>query len=393
MMQSSLLRNGLVLITFMVLLAMPGTATAGVWWLNNTTPSDNWTAVTYGKSRFVAVGSNGKITTSDDGVRFIERKAGVKLAYRDIAYGGGTFLALGRDIAAQKDYVLSSPDGITWTDATATYKPVAFASTVLYENNKFVIPNVSDVRSAAYGAGLYVAIITKNRTTALYTSVDGSSFLFLKEIEDEALAVHFNGFMFVMVGVHRDENYKPFPVTWTSMDGVTWPAASPIADAKGNLTDIAYFGGVYYTVGNGIDAPSNIFSSVDGKTWTREFTAAIQSYDLSDIVYGDGGYVAVGSGVVVTTFDVPEFESLWRYDYKQMEYTAGLKETSIGWIYDLHYPFVFSFNINAWLWVYPGSTKESLYAFAFTEKPHWIWTNTSGWYYNFEPATPGYLSW
>ena len=64
--------------------------------------------VTYGNGLFVAVGYNGTILTSPDGVSWTAGTSATNQTIDGITYGNGLFVAIGYTI-------LTSPDGMSWT--------------------------------------------------------------------------------------------------------------------------------------------------------------------------------------------------------------------------------------------------------------------------------------
>src|SRR5258706_204753 len=67
-------------------------------------------AVTYGRDRFVAVGSSGVIITSRDGRSWTAQHSGVATNLHSVAFGDKEFIAVG-----DNGTVLASADGNTWT--------------------------------------------------------------------------------------------------------------------------------------------------------------------------------------------------------------------------------------------------------------------------------------
>ncbi len=76
--------------------------------------------VTYGDAGFVAVGASGRIVTSTNGEAgtWSTQSSGTGLDLEGVAFGAGIYVAVGG--TGTSDVMLSSPDGITWTDRTLT---------------------------------------------------------------------------------------------------------------------------------------------------------------------------------------------------------------------------------------------------------------------------------
>jgi len=74
----------------------------------------NLWGVTYGNGLFVTVGWNGTILTSSDGITWTERTSGTPIDLYGITSRNGLFVTVG-----ESGTILTSPDGITWTERTS----------------------------------------------------------------------------------------------------------------------------------------------------------------------------------------------------------------------------------------------------------------------------------
>ena len=91
------------------------------------------TAVAYGNDTFVAVGEKGTIVTSRDGVQWTVRSSGLTDVLGDVAFGNGTFVAVGGS-------VITSADGVDWS----------------IQNSGVPLP--IPIFCVTYGEGKYVAL-------------------------------------------------------------------------------------------------------------------------------------------------------------------------------------------------------------------------------------------
>ena len=219
------------------------------WVLRSPTSSGSWNNVTYGNGLFVAVGDY-KVMTSPDGIDWTERSVPYP-DWNDITYGNGLFVAVG-------DYgALSSSDGVNWTRVSLGY----------------------DWDAVTYGNGLFVAVSQSD--TWLATSSDGVNWQ-TKSVPTWDDIIYANG-LFVAVRSGA---------TLTSSDGVNW-----------TQHNISAFGGDSITYGNGLfvatTAIGGINTSSDGITWTTEFSS---TESIRDIVYGDNLFVATGN-ITLTSSD------------------------------------------------------------------------------------------
>lgn len=74
---------------------------------------------------------------------------------------------------------------------------------------------------------------------------------------------------------------------------------------------------------------------------------------------------------------------------------SGWRQTGLGYIFDVSYPFVWLDGAQLWGWCWPTSTKENLYLWLYGATPGWIWTADSlaGWHYSFSETDPGWRQW
>jgi hypothetical protein len=88
----------------------------GSTWSPRSSGTTNWlTAVTYGDGRYIAVGDNGCILTSPDGVSWATvAQSATPARLNNILFAAGIFVAVGEGGA-----IIASPDGQTWTAASS----------------------------------------------------------------------------------------------------------------------------------------------------------------------------------------------------------------------------------------------------------------------------------
>jgi hypothetical protein len=73
------------------------------------------TGVTYGGGQFVAVGINGTVLTSSNGLSWVQRDIGTNILFSTVAYGDGKFVAMGRGYQFMS-IAATSLDGVNWTE-------------------------------------------------------------------------------------------------------------------------------------------------------------------------------------------------------------------------------------------------------------------------------------
>jgi hypothetical protein len=265
----------------------------------------SWNDITYGNGLFVAVGKRGHIITSPDGITWTQRFApgqwttiingeiannlGDGLTH--ITYGNGLFVAIGSvGITGSNSWrtqVITSPDGITWTMRHTMSGRLSSGVT--------------------YGDGLF-AMITRyitsgNWRTEVTTSTDGITWTQRETLRNEHHTgiAHGNG-IFVMASTGQSPSLgnrggqiltSPNAITWTEqIAGGSW-----YWDCVGSVNDLLV------VVGINRSFQPRISTSPDGTTWTpRAIPASAFATNWSDITHGNGMYVIVGwNGRIITS--------------------------------------------------------------------------------------------
>ncbi len=148
----------------------------GVTWSVHSLEFDQmFTVVKYCGSRFVAVGSGGSVAISTDGLKWVivtsadgasahSQTSGVDMALSDVAFLNGQFVAVG-DCGT----VLRSTDGLSWSGQSWTSGIT------------------TQIRSVTYGDGLYVGVGLDGTTIAStdainWTSHEPAAFNFLSDV-------------------------------------------------------------------------------------------------------------------------------------------------------------------------------------------------------------------
>jgi VCBS repeat-containing protein len=248
------------------------------------------TSVTFGNNTFVAVGANGTILSSSDGVAWTRRTSGTTYTLNRVSYLNGIFIAVGRATT-----ILTSPDGMNWTDHSSGIK-------------------TRSLTGVSYGSGIFVAV----GDGMLFTSVDGATWKYSEELYGmypNDLTYGYGLFM----GTGGEGLYL------TSNDGITWKKSGGVANYS-YLQSTCYGNGSFVAVGligaifnskrftqenshtgatlNGVKYINNTFVAVgdggtiltspDAITWTNR-PSAETSATLNDVSYGNGTIVAVGA--------------------------------------------------------------------------------------------------
>jgi hypothetical protein len=270
--------------------ALTGAQPCTHWEWASPLPSGNdILAIAYGDGMFVAVGGRGTILTSPDGETWTFRDSGTWNDFRDIAWSGERFVAVGRSPAV-------STDGIAWV--SQPLDPAGNLATVVWTGRQFVavgdvFASSRDGRSWATTApvipwGGIVALAWDGHQFAgatgsgVFTSPDGG-FWTLREpgkFDD----VIWTGEQFVAAGALGTIATSPDGATWTQVVHDFWAPPLPA------ITSLTWTGQDYA----GATSYGEVVLSNDLKTWQRVFTSSTPQAPHR-IVWGGGTFVAAGS--------------------------------------------------------------------------------------------------
>ena len=264
--------------------------------VENTDLSDNnWYALAYDGTKFVALGKNGYISTSTDGTTWTPAIENTNLDYNNwmaLAYDGTKFVALGR-----RGYISTSTNGTTWTSATQ--------DTNLIFNNWHAL---------AYDGTKFVALDIYG---AISTSTDGTTWTPIVESTNLGnhnwMAISYDGTKFVALGLNGYIS--------TSTDGTTWTSATQDANLiyGNNWYALAYDGTKFVA----LDLNGYISTSIDGTTWT----SAVQNTNLGSnrwqslafdgekfVALGATGYTSIGQSSIdeYTTYVCTDTKNIYK---------------------------------------------------------------------------------
>jgi hypothetical protein len=206
--------------------------------------------IAYGNGRFVAARwFDAPILTSEDGIAWVPEPANTPYWLEDVKYLNGTFVAVGR-----QGLIVTSPDGLTWTrggfgtrDLNAVrfgqgqYIAVGEFGTVLTSSNAMNwVPRslgyIGELTGVVYGNGRYVTFASSGYTAVSSNAVDWAQNR-LDGGWNFVDCIYTNG-LFVLVGGG----------IWISTDGLVW---TPVT-CKGGIYRIIYANSRFLTVGSGI---------------------------------------------------------------------------------------------------------------------------------------------
>jgi hypothetical protein len=217
---------------------------------------------------FVAVGGQGRIVRSTNGVDWIRQESGTVETLLDVECDGSLFIAVGAG-----GTVLSSIDGAVWS------------------------PIDIGVTKDLYGVGWFGQWVVVGVGPTIATSDDGSiwTIRYSEDFNQYLYDVASDGSLLVATGGDWDTSATSI-VMYSADNGLSWTTdtfESPLG--YGWLNDVTYGNGWFVAVHDDGSAYSS-----DGTGWVGSLGAA-DYYSLVGVTWDGTQYVAVGSAGVVTT--------------------------------------------------------------------------------------------
>jgi hypothetical protein len=219
-----------------------------------------------GSNQWVVAGITSQLMYSSDGLDWKAAVVpGVSANFTEVQYLNGIYVAVGNNNLSGAPPILTSPDGINWTQRTTT--------------------GTATLNAVAFGAGTWVTV---GSSGAIFSSTNGTTWSLATGTGSTAFAdVTFGGTNFVAVGSSG--------VLYYSSNGTTWTLVTGVGNQQYNR--VFYTGSQFIAVGNS----GVIYTSPTGVTWTQRSSPAT-GLNLFDIATSNGTtLVAVGTGVIIVS--------------------------------------------------------------------------------------------
>ena len=289
-----------------------GSTTGTVWTGLGTAPAWELVQVRWTGSSFVALGDEGRLATSADGLSWTLRVdvGGIpSTTLSDLAWNGSTYVAVGFNATESSGaygypLIIVSPDLVTWTGVNPPAGGSAWEelSGIVWTGTRFVA-----VGQTQTGGGVGKIVFVSN---------DGLSWTRLSGPGGGSVA--WSGRELVAVGGYFTGGPS---VVWRSADGLTWQSAT--LDQAYNLSAVVWDGSRFIAVGG-----ASILVSQDGSTWQA------QTLTISDTLVGVAGYggtdVAIGQHGAIAAANCPGANVVW---VPVASHTSGLNNSQ--WRSDL----------------------------------------------------------
>jgi len=218
-------------------------------WFDAGAPTSLLLSIAWSGSVYVAVGvaaGDAYIVTSPDGVTWTERANPKNFNLNKVTWGNGIFVAVGNPDGADA-YLITSPDGVTWTERS----------------------NAKNIRlnDVVWSGSLFCAVGHADGSDAyVLTSPDGIIWTERSNPKNlNLLAVEWGAGLFVAGGAIDGDGYLI-----TSPDGINW--TERVTPVNSQIEGIAWNGNLFVAVGG-----SFIHSSPDGINWTRRSSISVSN--------------------------------------------------------------------------------------------------------------------
>ena len=251
----------------------------GVHWQDaESSTLGNLRAVAWGEGQWVAVGDFGDVVTSQDGLRWTRQSAGVFFHLRGVTRGNGLWVAVGDD-----SVILTSPDGRVWTQRATGSDPLR---TVVWAGGVFVAGGGAEGVRDSNGqfTETYPALVLTSRDGLNWTQVP-------QRASGPVTAISHGAGRFVAVTTTGNVLISESGDSWrtVSVDAISWYQAELLA--------IAYDGARFVaTYSPHFSALNQLWTSVDGIRWSSIGVSGLHyAYDYTGLALGPSGWVAVGA--------------------------------------------------------------------------------------------------
>lgn len=168
-----------------------------------------------------------------------------------LAHGNGVFVVTASSNNPVTDFVLSSPDGSTWT-------------------RRDLPAGISGVRQVRFVNGKFWTVAGNGSgSSTVYNSTDGATWSAVQTVAVGGIAT---GGGLIDLAYGNGRYVAPLELGWiTSADGVTWtarPAPTPVGATLTGATGVAFANDIWVASFGSVSTTTSMFRSTDGLTWT-----------------------------------------------------------------------------------------------------------------------------
>ena len=251
--------------------------------------ANQYSQIVFKNNLFFAIGQDGRIKASSDGMTWKICETGITDSITDIEWNGKYYVAAGYDS------ILISYDGFNWKYKGSTE---FFFYDVFWDGNKFIATG-GQLVSTSIDAG--VVAWSKDGINWSVLDVD---FKEKSNLETFGYSFLYQDGIYYLLGHGFDsitDNESATIFTLVSKDGLTWKQSEDTSIISNNYND------TYELSGNGISikfklSSHELYISTNQKTWRK--VAIPDKYNLIDATYGNDKFVLLDFyGRILTSED------------------------------------------------------------------------------------------
>lgn len=257
-------------------------------WPGRGLTGNNLTRVVWGTPGFVAVGGNGEMLFSPDGLDWCSVTSGRSEWINDVVWAGDQFIAVARGtrLGIQENHrytvILTSEDGINWHNGPTPGN--LHLATLAYDGKHLIAtgsgnPSSSDPRQGLVShASIYILADNGNWEKSTYLGNWAADLVWSE------------GRFVVGAGISTTYYSNPSEYFLVSEDGLTWEKHDPIKPFRSITFNGTRYVGIY---------ANELWSSINGFDWSLVMPFEGQ---LASVSWSGGRFIAIGSqGLVLTS--------------------------------------------------------------------------------------------
>lgn len=238
----------------------------------------DWYSITLGVRKLVAVGTNGSITTSEDGINWTTPISLGGITLNSVRYIDGKFYTVGGN--SRGGFLYTSTDGINWTGS------------MLIRNTH--CNDIIKIKSDQWGDALLIGChhgSEKGRGYILRSEDNFESFT--RDLPTDSYGISgfaTNGKLVVALG-DRYGSVGKSGICYSEDAGLTWTFSTAGVTTITNMRSVCYGRDKFVAVGW-----EYILTSYDGKNWTKAYELKNLGFSqLLCVKYINGRFIATGN--------------------------------------------------------------------------------------------------